>query len=157
MREVKVLVFKVGNEFYATDIMEVERILGFEEPTVLPNSPSFLEGIINYESSVLPIINLVDKFKLKVEDAIDKKIIVVRKNDGKFGILVDSVSEVLNIISDEIKNPSSLRTLISEKFIKGLIKRNENIIIMLDLERILTVEEEDIIFRGEILEREKRD
>lgn len=148
MKEIKILVFKLGNEFYATDIMEVERILGYEEPTALPDSPSFLDGVINYESSVLPIINLVDKFKLKQEDGLDKKIIVVRRDSGKFGILVDSVSEVLSISDEEINNPDSLTTLISRRYIQGLIKKKENIVIMLDLERVLTEEEEEIIFQG---------
>ncbi|MBE6052833.1 MAG: purine-binding chemotaxis protein CheW [Clostridium sartagoforme] len=149
MREIKILVFKLGNEFYATDIMEVERILGYEEPTALPDSPSFLDGVINYENSVLPIINLVDKFKLKInnDNTLDKKIIVVRRESGKFGILVDSVSEVLSISSEEIKNPNSLTTLISKRYIEGLINREENIVIMLDLENVLTVEEEEIIFQ----------
>lgn len=148
MREVKILVFKLGNEFYATDIMEVERILGYEEPTTLPDSPRFLDGVINYENSVLPIINLVDRFKLKVENTLDKKIIVVKRDNGKFGILVDSVSEVLSILDEEVKKPDSLTTLISERYIKGFIKKQENIIIMLDLENVLTVEEEEIIFQG---------
>ena len=148
MKEIKILVFKLRNEFYATDIMEVERILGYEEPTALPDSPSFLDGVINYENSVLPIINLVDKFKLKKEESLDKKIIVVKRENGKFGILVDSVSEVVNILEDEIKNPNSLSTLISQRYIKGLIKKKENIIIMLDLEKVLTAQEEEIIFQG---------
>lgn len=148
MREIKILVFKLGNEFYATDIMEVERILGYEEPTILPDSPSFLDGVINYENSVLPIINLVDKFKLKIENSSDKKIIVVKRNDGKFGILVDSVSEVVSILDEEIKNPESIATLISKRYINGFIKNKENIIIMLDLGKILTIEEEEIIFQG---------
>ncbi|MCF0147942.1 MAG: purine-binding chemotaxis protein CheW [Clostridium sp.] len=148
MREIKILVFKLGNELYATDIMEVERILGYEEPTILPDSPSFLDGVINYENSVLPIINLVDKFKLKMENSLDKKIIVVKRYDGKFGILVDSVSEVVSVLDDEIKNPESIATLISKRYIKGFIKKKESIIIMLDLEKILTIEEEEIIFQG---------
>ncbi|GAA0755456.1 chemotaxis protein CheW [Clostridium sartagoforme] len=148
MKEIKILVFKLGNEFYATDIMEVERILGYEEPTALPDSPSFLDGVINYENGVLPIINLVNKFKLKIENSLDKKIIVVKRNVGKFGICVDSVSEVQSILEEEINNPESLSTLISKRYIKGLVKKHNNIIIMLDLEKILTIEEEEIIFQG---------
>ena len=148
MNEIKILVFKLGNEFYATDIMEVERILGYEEPTILPDSPNFLDGVINYENGVLPIINLLNKFKLKLENSLDKKIIVVKRDTGKFGISVDSVSEVLSIFDEEINNPESLSTLISKKYIKGLIKKNNSIIIMLDLEKILTVEEEESILQG---------
>ena len=104
--------------------------------------------MINYENNVLPIINLVNKFRLIEQNEVDRKIIVVRRKDSKFGILVDGVSEVLNISTDEIKNPHSLKTLISPRYIKGLIKRKESITIMIDLEKILTVEEEEIIFQG---------
>lgn len=148
MKDIKILVFKLKKEFYATDIMEVERILGYEKPTTLPDSPSFLDGVINYENSVLPILNLVDKFKLEKEESIDNKIIVVRRENGKFGILVDSVTEVLSISEEEIKNPDSLSTLISKSYMKGLIKKEEKIIIMLNLDKVLTAEEEEIVFQG---------
>lgn len=148
MNEIKILVFKLGNEFYATNIMEVERILGFEKPTKLPDSPTFLDGVIDYESSVLPIINLIDKFGLKDINSLEKKIIVVKRESGKFGILVDSVSEVMSIYEDDVKNPNSLSTLISKKYIQGLVKKNDNIIIMINLDKILTVQEEEIVFQG---------
>lgn len=148
MKEIKILIFKIGNEFYATDIMEVERILGYEEPTLLPDSPDFLDGVIDYETGVLPVINLVKKFKFKLVDSVEKKIIVVKRESGKFGILVDSVSEVVSITEDEINNPDSLTTLVSKKYIRGLVKKNNSIVILLNLDKILTVEEEEIIFQG---------
>lgn len=147
MNEIKILIFKLGNEFYATDIMEVERILGYQDPTVLPDSPDFLDGVIDYETGVLPVINLVKKFKFKLMDSTEKKIIVVKKESGKIGILVDSVSEVLSITEDEINNSDSLSTLISKKYIRGLVKKNNNIVILLNLDKILTVEEEESIFQ----------
>ena len=147
MNEIKILIFKLGNEFYATDIMEVERILGYQEPTVLPDSPDFLDGVIDYETGVLPVINLVKKFKFKSINSIEKKIIVVKKENGKIGILVDSVSEVLSITEDEINNSDSLSTLISKRYIRGLVKKNNSIVILLNLDKILTVEEEEIIFQ----------
>lgn len=147
MSDIKILIFKLGNEFYATDIMEVERILGYQEPTVLPDSPDFLDGVIDYEAGVLPVINLVKKFKFKLIDSIEKKIIVVKKESGKIGILVDSVSEVLSITEDEINNSDSLSTLISKRYILGLVKKNNSIIILLNLDKILTIEEEEIIFQ----------
>lgn len=148
MNEVKILIFKLCNEFYATDIMEVERILGYEEPTLLPDSPDFLDGVIDYETGVLPVINLSKKFKFKAIDSAEKKIIVVKRETGKFGILVDSVSEVLSITEDEINNSDSISTLVSKRYIRGLVKKNNSIVILLNLDKILTVEEEDIIFQG---------
>lgn len=150
MKEIKILIFKLGNEFYATDIMEVERILGYEETTVLPDSPDFLLGVIDYETSVLPIISLSKKFKITEGSKQERKIIVVKRESGKFGILVDSVSEVQSISDSDIKNPEGLSTLVSKKYITGLVKKDNNIIILINLDKVLTIEEEEeIIFRGE--------
>ena len=150
MKEIKILIFKLGNEFYATDIMEVERILGYEEPTVLPDSPEFLFGVIDYETNVLPIISLAKKFKIKeTGNLAERKIIVLKREEGKFGIAVDSVSEVQSISEEDIKNPESLATLISKKYINGFVKKNDKIIILINLDKILTVQEEELIFRGE--------
>lgn len=150
MKEIKILIFKLGNEFYATDIMEVERILGYEEPTVLPDSPNFLLGVIDYDTSVLPIISLSKKFKITEGSKQERKIIVVKRESGKFGILVDSVSEVQSISDSDIKNPEGLSTLVSKKYITGLVKKDNNIIILINLDKVLTIEEEEaIIFRGE--------
>ncbi|MGL5084132.1 MAG: chemotaxis protein CheW [Clostridium sp.] len=146
MVEMKVLVFKLNEEFYATDIMEVERILGYEMPTELPESPDFLDGVIKYEEGVLPIINLSNKFRLKSREINeDNKIIVVKRENGKFGILVDGVCEVMNINEDEIDKPMSISTLISQKYIKGIVKKDK-LIIMLDLAKVLTEEEAEKVF-----------
>lgn len=147
MKEMKVLIFKLGNEFYATNIMEVERILGYEVPTILPDSPKFLEGVINYENTILPIVNLANKFNLNEIDNIDKKIIVIKREEMKFGILVDSVTEVLTILEENIKSPNSLSTLISKKYMNGFIKEKGNIIIMINLDKILSLDEEEIVFQ----------
>lgn len=146
MDELKILVFRLNEELYATNIMDVERILGYEIPTELPEAPSFLDGVIKYEDGVLPIINLSDKFKLKKREITDEnKIVVVKKNRSKFGILVDNVCEVININEMEIDNPKAVSSLVSKQYIEGLIKKENKIIIMLNLSRILTEEEEDEI------------
>lgn len=147
MVEMKILVFKLNEEFYATDIMEVERILGYEIPTELPEAPEFLDGVIKYEDGVLPIINLANKFRLRSKAIDDEnKIIVVKRENGKFGILVDAVCEVMNINEDEIDNPLSVSTLVSQKYIKGLVKKENKLIIMLDLSKVLTEEESMKVF-----------
>ena len=147
MVEMKILVFKLNEEFYATDIMEVERILGYEIPTELPEAPEFLDGVIKYEDGVLPIINLANKFRLRSKAIDDEnKIIVVKRKNGKFGILVDAVCEVMNINEDEIDNPLSVSTLVSQKYIKGLVKKENKLIIMLDLSKVLTEEESIKVF-----------
>lgn len=140
--EIKVLIFNINGEYYATDIMEVERILGYDEPTKLPDSPSFVEGVINYEGNILPIISLAKRFNLQLgEKYNDCKIIVSKQQDGKIGIIVDVVSEVKDIKADSIENPPEIVAGISKRYIKGLIKIDKKIIIFLNLSTILTEDE----------------
>lgn len=147
MKELKILIFGLNNELYATDIMEVERILGYEISTELPESPGFLDGVIQYEDGVLPIINLANKFKLQSNNISDEnKIIVVKRERDKFGVLVDNVSEVININEADIDTPRTVTTLVPQKYIRGLVKKENKIIIMLDLLKILTEEEEAVVF-----------
>ena len=94
-REIKMLIFSIGDQFYSGDIMEVERILTYEEPTKLPDSPDFFKGVINYEGNILPVISLSDRFhKIPNDSKENLKIIVTRQGEKKIGVIVDSVSEV---------------------------------------------------------------
>lgn len=144
--EMKVLIFSINGEYYATDIMEVERILGFETPTKLPDAPKFVEGVINYEGRILPVISLSQRFNLPTnEKKTDSKIIVAKEKDSKIGIIVDIVSEVRDIRADCVENPPEVVSGISKRYIKGLIKLEKQIIIFLNLSSILTDEEKNML------------
>jgi len=144
--DVKVLVFSIGEEYYASDIMEVERILPYEETTKLPDSPSFIDGVINHEGSILPIMSLAKKFNIPYSGKIEeKKIIVAKYKDKKIGIIVDLVSEVKDIKAEEVETPPDVVANISKRYIKGLIKLDGKIIILLNLGAILTEEERILI------------
>lgn len=146
--EEKILVFKLANEKYATNIMEVERILPYANATKLPECPSFLAGVIDYEDGVLPILNLKDRFSLESTGDVSKsKIIVVKNQKGKFGVIVDDVSEVLNVNSElQSDIPGNMTTFISKDYMKGLVRTESNIIIILDFSKILTNQESSLIF-----------
>lgn len=145
-KEIKVLIFSINGEYYATDIMEVERILGYEETTKLPDSPDFVLGVINYEGSILAIISLAKRFKLPFEEKFNEsKIIVAKQDNNKIGIIVDVVSEVKDINTKDIENPPEIVAGISKRYIKGLIKIDKKIIIFLNLGTILTEEEKRLI------------
>ena len=93
--ELKALVFTINGESYATDIKEVERILGYEKTTKLPDSPDFVDGVINYEGGILPVISIARRFNILNGDIPkESKIIVSKQENGKIGIIVDLVSEV---------------------------------------------------------------
>ena len=147
MKEIRILVFKLNGEYFATDIMEVERILGSIVTTKLPDSPSFLEWIIKYEEEVIPVINLSNKFGFN-SCSVDStnKVIVVKKELGKFGVIVDDVNEVTTVNEEVIDYSSSVATIISKKYIKGIIKEKQNLIILLDLNKVLLEKEEELVF-----------
>lgn len=141
-QEIKVLIFSINGEFYATNIMEVERILGYEKSTKIPDSPQFVEGVINYEDKILPVITLSKRFNLpssEIEEG--TKIIVAKQNHGEIGIIVDFVSEVRDVRIDDIENSPEIITGISKRYIEGLIKIDGKIVIYLNISAILTEEE----------------
>lgn len=145
-KELKILIFSINGEYYAADIMEVERILGYEKTTKLPDSPEFVDGVINYEGKILPVISLSRRFNLS-ENSIneDSKIIVSKQKESKFGIIVDVVSEVKDINIKDMEEAPEVVGGISKRYIKSLIKIDGKIIIFLRLSDILTEEEKILI------------
>lgn len=147
-KEMKILIFLINDEYFGIDIMEVERILSFSPLTEIPDSPNFIEGVINYEGSILPIINLKKKFSMKNlvgsnED--ETKIIVSKQDQCKYGVMVDLVSEVKDISMDIVEETPEIVKGISERYIKGLIKLDDKIVILLNLYTILTDDEKKLL------------
>jgi purine-binding chemotaxis protein CheW len=139
---IKILIFSINNEFYATNIVEVERILEYEKSTKIPDSPEFVEGVINYEDKILPVITLSKRFNLpSTEVQNESKIIVTKQKDSKIGIIVDFVSEVKDVLAQDIENSPEIVGGISKRYIKGLIKFDGKIIIYLNMSTILTEDE----------------
>ena len=126
--------------------MEVERILEYEKSTKIPDSPQFVEGVINYEGKILPVITLSKRFNLPLTEIQEGcKIIVAKQNHSKIGIIVDFVSEVKDVKIDSIEDSPEIISGISRRYIKGLIKIDGRIIIYLNLSAILTEEEKNQI------------
>ena len=138
----KVVVFKIDNEEFAVSIIQVERILGYTEPTKIPESPDFIKGVITYQDEILPIMDLKKKFNLSNTELKDNpKIVVVKSEDKKVGLIVDLVSEVMNVDDSMIEEAPSIVKGISNEYISGMIKLNDRIIILIDTEKILTNDE----------------
>lgn len=141
-KELKLLVFDLGDQYFAANIMEIERILPYEIPTKLPDSPDFLEGVINYEGKILPIISLARRFNaVSSSDTKKSCIIVSRCNDKAIGIIVDTVNEVKSVYEEAIEAAPEISSKISKRYIKGLVKEKDKIIILLGLENVLSEDE----------------
>lgn len=142
--ELKFLTFHLGNEVFAINIMKVERVKEYEKTTKMPNIADYVEGIINLMGEIVPIINLRKKFML--EDFSNKeksKIIVVKLENGKkVGFLVDDVREVLTVTEEVIDEPPAhVAGMANAKFISGVIKLPNEMVLTLEVDNLLTSEE----------------
>jgi len=138
----KILIFKIGGEEFAADIMQVERILGYSEPTRIPEAHDFVKGVIKYQEGILPVIDLNKRLHMgNVNCSEESKIIVVKHREMVIGLIVDMVSEVKDIIEEDIEGAPDIVKGISNKYILGIVKLDQRIIILLDTEKILTSEQ----------------
>ncbi|MEW8992925.1 chemotaxis protein CheW [Clostridium sp.] len=149
--EFKLLIFRLGEQCFAADIREVERILNYEEPTKIPDSQDFLEGVINYQDGILPVISLAKKFGIyNLENKENNGSIVVSRNeDGAIGIIVEAVNEVISMSLDDLEDTPDISSNISKRYVKGIIKdKNKNtIILLLNLNELLSKDEKEQIER----------
>lgn len=132
--------FKLGEEEFGVDILKVQEINRMTNVTKVPNSPFFVEGVINLRGRVIPIIDLRTRLNLaKKEWDKDTRIIVVELDGKIVGFVVDSVSEVLRIQKNITETPPELVTSIDSKYITSVGKLEDSLLILLNLDYLLTV------------------
>jgi purine-binding chemotaxis protein CheW len=138
----KYLTFRLAGEEYGLEILRVREIIGMMDITPVPRTPSFVLGVINLRGKVIPVTDLRQKFNMeRAERTALSCIIVVDVGKIEMGILVDSVSEVLDIDAERIDEPPSFGLEVDTAFILGMGKTSERVTILLDIRRVLTGEE----------------
>lgn len=138
----KFLTFVLGEEVYGIEILKAREIIGLMDVTSVPQTPGYMKGVINLRGKVIPIIDLRLKFSMQEKERTKETcIIVVEVNNTSMGIIVDSVSEVADISSGKIEDAPDFGQGINTDFIMGLGKVNEKIIILLDIEGVLSFED----------------
>jgi purine-binding chemotaxis protein CheW len=145
-RSDKYLTFNLGGEQYGLEILKVREIIGIMDITRVPRTPEFIRGIINLRGKVIPVIDLRKKFNMMtIEDTEQTCIIVVdmlfENNLLLMGIIVDSVSEVLDIDTDEVEDTPIFGSSVSTDFIQGIAKTKGGVKILLNIEKVLTTNE----------------
>ncbi|HVO39690.1 MAG TPA: chemotaxis protein CheW [Spirochaetia bacterium] len=134
--------FSVGDEEYGLELLRVKEVIRVREITWLPKAPSFVKGIINLRGDVIPIIDLRDKFGLEAKEATANTRVIVVEVEGKLmGMIVDSASQVVRIPADQIDPPPPVLGGFSQEFITGVGKMEDKLIILLNIDRILSSEE----------------
>ncbi|MCP4114314.1 MAG: chemotaxis protein CheW [Desulfobacteraceae bacterium] len=140
------LTFMLNEETYAIDIKQVREVLDFTEVTRVPRMPAFMRGVINLRGGVVPVVDLRLKFGMTAtEKTVDTCIIIMEViidgNLSLLGALADSVQEVLELEPGQIEPAPKIGTRLRTDFIKGMGKKNEEFIILLDIDRVFSVEE----------------
>ena len=149
----KYLTFHLGDEGYGLEILKVQEIIGMLEITKIPQTPNYVKGVINLRGKVIPVIDLRLKFGMPEQELTRKTCIIVvqvQKSDTALiiGIVVDEVSEVLNISGEQIEAAPSLGMQVNTHFILGMAKTESAVKILLDIEKVLSAEEMNALTRA---------
>ncbi len=138
----QVVTFAVGKEEYGLRIEEVQEIVRMPEITRLPQTAAFIKGVINLRGHIVPVIDMRERFKLENVDYNETtRVIVVRIDEKLTGLIVDNVSQVIEMETSEIEDAPDIVTGRSREFIAGIGKINEQMIIIIDTAKLLTDEE----------------
>lgn len=133
------LTFTLGDEEYAIDILKVQEIRGYEKPTLIANAPAFIKGVINLRGSIVPIVDLRIKFGLSSIEYTEFTVVVILNLGARIiGIVVDSVSDVLTLKARQIRPAPDFSSLFDTKYIVGLAALDERMVIVTDIERLMS-------------------
>jgi len=142
MAENQFVIFRLGNEMYAVDILNVGGISEYRDITNVPNAPYFIEGIINLRGDIIPIINLKKRFEIPEKEVDPDTRIIINNIGGKdMGFIVDEASQVVKIDDENIEVAPDIIKGNERAYIHGVGKMGEDIVILLDLEKVLSDEE----------------
>jgi purine-binding chemotaxis protein CheW len=149
-REGKYLTFSLAMEEYGIGILKIKEIVGMIPVTTIPGTPAHVKGVVNLRGKVIPVLDLRLRFGLKAMGYTDRTCIIVVETEGPsgaltIGLVVDSVSEVLNIHKEDIENPPEFGSKLNIDFILGMAKINGGVKILLDIDKVLTADEAALV------------
>jgi purine-binding chemotaxis protein CheW len=145
-KEGKYLTFTLAEEEYGIGILKIKEIIGLKPITTVPQTPEFVKGVINLRGKVIPVVDLRLRFGMDAIDYTERTCIIVVEVDGQtgtiqIGIVVDSVSEVLNIREEEIEDTPTFGAKLNTDYILGMAKMEGGVKILLDIDKVLSDQE----------------
>ena len=145
-KEGKYLTFSLAGEEYGIGILKIKEIIGMMSITTVPQTPKFVKGVINLRGKVIPVIDLRLRFGMDAIAYTERTCIIVVEIEGRFGtiqigIVVDSVSEVLNIKGEDIEETPTFGTKLNTDYILGMAKMEGGVKILLDIDQVLSAQE----------------
>lgn len=133
------LTFRLDREEYGIDILKVQEIRGYESPTRIANAPSFIKGVVNLRGTIVPIVDMRLKFNCAnaVYDAFTV-VIILNLHQRIVGIVVDSVSDVMGLVPDQMRGAPDIESIIDSDAIIGLGSLDDRMLILLDIEKLMS-------------------
>lgn len=140
------LTFSLGSEEYGMDILKVQEIRGYDAVTQIANSPDFIKGVINLRGVIVPIVDLRMKFRLGNAEYNAFTVVIIINVLGKvIGLVVDGVSDVVALAADQIKQAPEMGAAVDTRYIDGLGTVNDQMLILVDMEKLMSGEEMQLI------------
>lgn len=138
----KLVTFRLGEDLFAADIFSVERVLRYTAPTPVPDMPSYIEGVMDYQGQVVPIVNLRLRFELPAAPVVGETRTLVLNVGGEWiGVVVDGVTEVASYDRAAVSPPPKLFRGLAAEYLKGIVRRGERLVIFLDVDKLLSSSE----------------
>ena len=139
------LTFTLGQEEYGVDILKVQEIRGYDAVTRLPDAPEYIKGVINLRGTIVPVIDMRVKFRLEAKVDALTVMIVLNVADRVVGMVVDSVSDVVQLTAEQIRAMPEVGTGIDRRFLTGIGALDERMLILLDIEGLMTSTEMGLV------------
>lgn len=140
--QVQLVTFTVGGEEFGLDVFQVHEILRYQEPTPMPKSPAFVEGVLDVRGTLVPVVDLRKRFEahdLRYDD--DTRIVLVDFQGERLGLVVDAVSEVMRVAETAVAPPPQYVKGLAAEFIRGIVRMDARLVVLLDLDKILSSQE----------------
>jgi purine-binding chemotaxis protein CheW len=132
------LTFRLGDEEYGIDILKVQEIRGYEQPTRIANAPSFIKGVVNLRGVIVPIVDMRLKFGLGSAEYNDFTVVIILNLGARVvGMVVDSVSDVMELSPDQIRDTPEIDSVVDSSYITGLGTLNDRMLILIAIEKLM--------------------
>lgn len=136
--EVQIVTFRLAGQDFAFNIFHVERILRYQEPARLPKAPDFLEGIIRFGDGVVPVVDLRKRVNVDAPIRDETRIMILEWDEGKIGVVVDAVLEVLKVPADRVTPPSKFVRGLAAEYVSGIVTLNGRTVVVLAAPTLLS-------------------
>ena len=139
--DIQVVTFRVGAHDFAFDILQVERILRYEKPAEVPKAPDYLEGVLRFEGTAIPVVDLRKRLEVDASVGDETRLMVLGFEGERIGVLVDEVREVLRIDASAIAPPPPMIRGLAAAYISGILAHGDRTVLMLNARKLLSASE----------------